>query len=104
MIATVKTSEGLVYAFIEYGVIDKEGIPTKDGKYLFVYDAWIHNDHKNTGALREMIAQMFEATVGYTYEFVMYNRDKYNGKPSRIYCASKYLKHTRIKKQFSEVK
>jgi len=103
MITTTKNDQGYVKSFIEWGIVDKDGVLDKDGKYLFVYDTWVHTEHRHTGLLKEMIARMFESSLEYNYEFVYYRRDKYDGKVSRLYLATKFLKHTRLNEKIKQL-
>lgn len=104
MITTIKNDTGFIAAYIEWSIVDEKEHEDKDGKYLFVHDTWVHKDYRNAGFLSEMIAKIWDASPDGKYEFVYYYRDKHSGKRSKIFLASKFLKHTRHKIKFSEVK
>lgn len=101
MVTTIKTKDGLISAFIEWGTVNADGSPNDKGKYIYVSECWVHEKARHKGFLIEMIARMFEESIEsgkkISYEFVYFNRRKH-GKISKTYCASHFLKHTRLNK------
>ncbi len=104
MIVTLKNSEGYIKAFMNWNIVDQDGKVDDKGNYLFVYEAWVHPDHRNTLCLKEMIARVFEDSIKhYKYEFVYYQSRKRGGMVRGPFLATNFLKHTRINKLIKEV-
>jgi len=58
MIYTLKTDNGLIYAYIDWALTDAEWRLNDKGDYFIVHDIWIHPEYRNKGLLKEFIKQI----------------------------------------------
>ena len=102
MITSIKNLDGAIIGYLEWFVTNDNKVIDDNGKYMFIYDAWIHEDYRNTGMLKELIAKLFEESKIFNCIYVYYHKRKYK-KDSKLFSAVQYLKHTRINKLFEGV-
>ena len=91
MISKLHDSNGKIIAYVEYWQVCKSGFHKPYGEYLWVHDAWIHEDERGNGLLRQMIEQvLFEhPEIQYGY----WRREKYNDRQSKIMTRERFMKY-----------
>lgn len=57
MISVLKNPEGLVFAYMEWSVVDETGARNNKGHYLHVHQLWIHPDSRKQDAIRALISE-----------------------------------------------
>ena len=58
MISKLKNKDGFVFAYTEWRIVDETGHQNKAGHYCLISDLWIHPNHRQTNALKELIAMI----------------------------------------------
>ena len=76
MISVLKNSDGFIYAYIEYQVVNKSGIPTDDGDFIYIQDAWIHGDFRGNGAIKRLKVEILADNRTNKAKFVYWNNLK----------------------------
>lgn len=68
MITTLKNDEGLIYAYMEWLVVDENGQQNSKGHYLYVIDSWIHEKYRDGRVFQRLQLEVLEdeATQGTT--------------------------------------
>ncbi len=91
MIETKTTTEGLIYSYVVYELVNQQGYKDPNGEYIFIDDLWVHESYRNNGTIKyyiKTIADKFpQAKFGY---FV--RRWKYPDRPAKIYDRETWLK------------
>lgn len=60
MVTTLENADGLVYAWIEWSVVDETGTKNKAGHYMYVNNIWIHNWAKKSDTLGKLVCKVNE--------------------------------------------
>jgi len=55
MISSLKTREGLIYAFIEWSILDEQGKFKSRGEFIYIHDVWIYKKYRNRETLWTLI-------------------------------------------------
>jgi hypothetical protein len=92
MVSCLKNSDGLVYAYIEWYVLNEKGQFEENAKYCFVKDLWIHDSHRHGGALGGLVKLMDEAPQGKSCEWVYWNNLKHNERQTKPFRRSRLAK------------
>lgn len=77
MISVLKNSEGLIYAYCEWWVVDEKGFNSDQGNYLYIKDLWIHPKRRMGGTLKDIIRQI-DQDEGGQCRIVYWNNLKHN--------------------------
>ena len=85
-----------MYAYFEWAVTNENSIPQDDGDYMCIYGAWVNEAYRNSGALEALVKKLFKETIDLEYQYVIYNRSKYNGRKSKVFPVYKFLKHVKL--------
>lgn len=72
MITDLKTKDGLVFAYIEWFVLDGQDRSVNYGEYLYVITAWIHEGYRNKKHFAELIDKMCEHPFNMYTKFVQW--------------------------------
>ena len=86
MLTKLMTKEGYIYGILEWEKIDDERI--------FIKSAWIHDNHRNNGAIPTMVKLMVKDKDKYKIsktQFVGWERTE-KGKPFRWYPVYRILR------------
>jgi len=83
MLAVLKNTEGLIYAYCEYEVLNGQGQFEDDGEYLYIQDVWVHPSERFWGHLQELIQEV--------------DKDKFTKASTKVYwCRHKYKERVKI--------
>ena len=85
MISVLKNEHGLIYAYIEWYVLDEKAQFKDYGDYIYIQDSWIHPEHRGNGCLRNLIHLIDIHEYTKNAKYVYWEREKYNHKLSKIY-------------------
>lgn len=90
MITKVLDEEGKIVAYLEYWQVGRSGIQKPYGEYMWVQDAWVHEDHRDKGYLRDMVEQALlkHPEIAYGY----WRRRKYSSRVSKLMTRERYMK------------
>ena len=91
MITTLHTNEGYIYAYIVWHIVDDDTRLDDDGKYIYIDDLWIHDNHRGNGVLTEFINNIFYDKRTQQTEFVYWHNNKHK-RLSGIVPISRFLK------------
>ena len=88
MIETKTTSEGLIYSYCEYNLVNQTGQKDPNGEYIFIDDLWVHPSYRNNGTIKYYIKVITDKFPQAKYGYFL--RDKYDGRKT-IYTRDKWL-------------
>lgn len=80
MIVTKKDKQGKIIAYAEYLVVDSFGHQCGWGQYVWVNDAWVHKDYKNSNILKEFVKKEHAKLPWVKY--IYWHRGKYSDRMS----------------------
>lgn len=89
MIEYLKNSDGLIYAIMEYSIVDKEGKIDDKGEYVFIREMYITPTYRNNGILKKLSWKLWSKL--YWTKYFYFGRKKY-GKRLRTYKINRLLK------------
>lgn len=92
MIIEYKNTEGFIYAYISWNIIDKDYKLVDDGEIVAVSGSWVHPDHRNKGVLKAMIQDLFYHSTTQKSLYVFTEREKYPDRPYKLIPINKYIK------------
>ncbi len=58
MVSTLKNSDGLVYAYMAWRIVDEKGYANNSGHYLYIVDTWIHDSYRKNRTLKNLFLQL----------------------------------------------
>lgn len=91
MVAKVHDSDDKIIAYLEYWQVGKSGLHKPYGEYMWVHDAWIHEDHRRKGLLRDMVEQ--ELFLHPEIQYGYWRRHKYNERQSKVMTRERFMKY-----------
>ena len=77
MISVLKNSDGYIYSYCEWWIVDETGANSDTGNFLYVKDLWIHPKRRCDGTLKNIIRQI-DIEEGGQCQFVFWNNLKHN--------------------------
>jgi hypothetical protein len=77
LLAIKKNEDGLIYAYAEYRVVDKDAKDDKNGEYAYIRDCWIHPKYRKE-TLKELIKISHKKFP--KLKWIYYKRSKYGGR------------------------
>jgi hypothetical protein len=96
VIKAYKNNGGYVYAYCEYQLVNEDGTPNDDGDFLYVFNAWVHEDRRSRKIIDRFIYDILMKHDN--VKFVYWNRSKYDNKLS-LYNVSRNGRVKMIKKE-----
>lgn len=60
MIITLKDRNHLVYAYVEWNVVDDTGRTVKDGPNIYINNMWIHRSYRGSSAFQKLCERVYE--------------------------------------------
>jgi len=91
MIATLKNEQGLVYAYIEYHVLDKEGDFKEGGSYCYVQDLWIHTRSRKK-SLNKLIRRIDRDKRMNNVKYIYWLNYKHNERQTKSFSRERLAK------------
>ncbi len=84
MIFTLKNTDGYIYAYMEWSIVNKEAQHTRDGEYLYVRDLWVHKKSEGIPTIRLFIQMLNNHKIMKKVKWVYWQRyKKYKDKETR---------------------
>ena len=104
MISVIKDDEERVISYIEWEIVNGDGEFQDNGRYCYIQDYWVHPKWLRKGfILNNLIKQIYEHKFSKNLEWVHWNREKYDYRPSKLYSVSKFKGRIKCLKRFSDV-
>jgi len=92
IVCTLKNFDGLVYAYIEWQILDEFGNFQENGRYIYIQDLWVNSGYDGREAIRRLSELINEDKRSNNALFVYWVRHKYNERKSKVYFKSKFIK------------
>lgn len=89
MVSSLKTDSGLIYAYIEWYIINRYGQFKDFGDYIYIHDCWIHQAYRYTDALRKLIYLIDTNEKAKSSHFVYWLNLKHKERKTPIYKRSR---------------
>ena len=69
MITTLKNEQGYVIGYCEWRLVGKSGLEVPNGEYVWINDAWIHQEFRMTHKINRIIDEIMRLvpTAKYAY-------------------------------------
>lgn len=83
MLLTRKNSEGFIYAFFEWDIVDQEGRTQNNGNFMYVRDIEVHPSYDGKLVISDFIKELEEDPRNKDVLWIYWKREKRNGKFSR---------------------
>ena len=83
MLSTLKTSEGYIYALIDWEQVDKD--------HILIKYSWVHVNYRSNGAIPNMVKLMIEDKSTNDTDFVAWERGE-RGRKIRWYPVHRILR------------
>lgn len=93
MIIEYKNSDGFIYAYISWNIINEENRLVDNGETISINGAWVHPKLRNRGVLKSMINDLFHHQTTQNSLYVLSCREKYKDRPTIKKPIYKYLKY-----------
>jgi len=77
MVSTLETSGGLVYAYIEWYVLDASGQFKEQGEYIWINHLWVSNSYKDEDCIYKLIPLIDKHKAAESAKFVYWNNTKH---------------------------
>ncbi len=90
MVSSLK-SAGLIYAYIDWRVVDETGQLNKNGHYVYVNDIWIAPLFQKKQTLKLLIAEMNGHEYMSDVAFVYWNNLKHSRRATPLYMRHRLL-------------
>lgn len=58
MLYTLKNSEGYIYAYMEFDIVDNNGKWKNEGNHLYIRDLFVHNNYDGEEVIKEFILKL----------------------------------------------
>ena len=91
MISSLKNDDGLVYAYIEWQVVNSEGDFENKGYFVYIQDCWVHKDYRNSGCINKLIPMIHDHEFAEKVEFI-YWKNLRHGEKKHMYRRSALAK------------
>ena len=91
MINVLKNEQGLIYAYIEWSVLDESFHYAEDGRYVYIWDLWIHPDFTRLENFRKLIELIADDRRSWASEIVYWKRGKYDER-RRVYSKNQFIR------------
>ena len=75
MLLTHKNSDGFIYSFFEWDVVDKEGKFKNDGDYMYVREIWVHEKYDGQQEIKQFISELHELVENKFIKWIYWLRD-----------------------------
>ena len=93
MVAALHDKEGKVVAYVDYEIVDKNGIWCNNGEYCFVRHLFIHPSVKDKYTLKDFV--MKEHARFPSVRFLYYQREEKGDKRMRFYPITRFYRKGR---------
>ena len=90
MTESLKNDDGLIYAFAEYSVVDKQGDFDNEGNYVWIAEWFIAPQYRNKGVIKKLGWKIWDR-VHWATHFYFQRKSKY-GERIRTYRIDSLLK------------
>jgi hypothetical protein len=98
MIETLKNSEGYIYAYVSWRVVDEKGHANLFGRYVHVNDIWVHEKYRDLGVMKALIKIIASHKSTKKAEYVYWTNRK-NKRQTPLYNKWDILRLTGAKKE-----
>jgi len=92
MVVSAKNTQGFIYAYAEFQILNSNGQFEDNGEYLYIQDIWIHDCWRKTGALRRLIRLIDDHDFTRNCKYVYWVREKYNDRQTKIFPRQRLVK------------
>lgn len=92
MIAVLKNQDDYVYAYCGWETVNEFGQNEENGKFLFIYDLWIHPHHRGMNIINRFIHTINKDPRTHSAEYVYWEREKKYMKIQRFFNKERVLR------------
>lgn len=79
-----------IYAYIEWEIVDKNGLFQEGGEYCYIADCWIHPKERRRFALDGLIKEILKDHRSNSIKWVYWRRMKYKERLSKLYRIERF--------------
>ena len=70
MLIKLFNSDGLIYSYFEWDVVDEQGKSDNNGKYMHVRDIWVHNSFYGDKILLKFIYMLNKEKINKSVRYI----------------------------------
>ena len=96
MVLTLHDKKDLVYAYLEWMVVGKDGNPKDYGEYLLVRDLWIHHQYRRGKVIHIFVKMLNEHKFNKNVRYIYWQNLKHGERISRLLTRSQALKKFKL--------
>jgi len=90
MVTVSENENGYVIGLCEWRQVAKSGFDKVNGEYIWINHLWIHPEARNSFVMAELMDKILLTAPD--AEWCYFTRKKYNGRMSKAYPRSKFMK------------
>lgn len=99
MISSLKNKDGLIYAYIEWQVVNAKGQYEDNGSHVYIADIWVQENHRNRGIMKRLLGKIKKHKFANGAYEMYWVRKKYNDRLSiykldRLYSRIEVIKRS----------
>jgi len=95
MITVLKNDDDYVYAYIGWETVNDLGQNTEQGRFLFIYDLWVHPHHRGMNIVNKFIYLLNQDPRTQSAEWVYWEREKKYQLKQRFFNKERVLRKER---------
>ena len=96
MVLNLKDENGKIFSYMEWMVVNKDGLPQDGGEYLLIRDLWIHPEYTHGKVIHLFVKMLNHDKLNENVKYIYWQNLKNNERVSRLLTRMRALKKFKL--------